>query len=118
VPAGSGDGFFRTPNRHKPVHYSAPIDLAPYHLIFLGSPIWYWRPTAFIYAFVRDHDFSGKRVVLFYTNEGGLSKDALGEWRSLVESRGGRVVDVIGIDRKKDKDVIATIDRAVDAHHW
>lgn len=114
TPSGAGDSFWKTPNRNTRVSYSAQIDLTPYDLIVLGSPIWYWRPTAFIYSFIRDRDLSGKRVVLLYTNEGGLSSQAIPEWRELVESRGGRVVDVIGIDRKKDRDVAAAVDRAVD----
>lgn len=102
VPPGSGDGFFSTPNRHATVSYMPrPVDLRPYDVIFLGSPLWYWRPSAFIYAFVRDHDLSNKRVILFYTYEGGASGALEKEWSDLVVARGGRVVDIIAVNRKK-----------------
>lgn len=105
VPPGSGDGFFSTPNRNKLVDHDPPqVDLAHYDLVLLGCPIWYWRPTAFIYSFLKRHDLHGKRVVLFFTFESSLSKDALSEWSRLVEARGGRVVDVLAFDRRKLKE--------------
>lgn len=102
VPEGSGDHFLSAPNRNKKVEIRPErIDLGMYELVFLGSPIWYWNPTAFIFEFIRSHDFTGKKVVLFYTNEGGLAEGASAEWTALVESRGGQVIDFFGINRKK-----------------
>ena len=77
------------------------LDLRPYRLIFLGTPIWYWKPSALIRSFAENHDFGGKEVVLFYTNEGGVSASALAEWRRVVEGRGAKVRDTFLIDRKQ-----------------
>ncbi|MBI2571042.1 MAG: hypothetical protein HYV63_28895 [Candidatus Schekmanbacteria bacterium] len=100
VPAGSGNGFFSTPNRHAEVgHSPSSVDLAAYSLVLVGSPIWYWHPSAFIYSFCRNLDLSGKRVVLFYTYEGGISRHALDDWKTLIANRGGIVAGVLGIDR-------------------
>jgi hypothetical protein len=79
------------------------IDLSEYELVFLGSPIWFMHPTAFIYSFIKSNDFTSKRVVLFYTYGGGLAKNAIEEWKGLVALSGGTVIDVIGIDRSDFK---------------
>ena len=104
TPEGAGDSFFSSPNRNADVAVKPRgVNLSKYRLLFLGSPIWYWHPTAFIYNFIESNDLKGKRVVLFYTFQGGLAADALDEWKARVAGRGGSVVDVIGIDRDKFK---------------
>jgi hypothetical protein len=104
VPKGAGDSYFKTPNRHDRVKYRpAHVDLSRYNLVFLGSPIWWYYATAFIYRFIKKHDLTGKRVVLFYTYHGGIRKAAVPEWKRLVASRGGKVVGVIAVNRKKLK---------------
>ena len=101
-PRGAGDSLSKTPNRHTPVRIvPSHVDLSRYRLILLGSPIWYWRPTAMIYTFIRANRFAETRVVLFYTFRGGLSNDARAEWTRLVRTRGGTVVDFVGIDTKR-----------------
>ncbi len=105
VPEGAGDSYLKAPNREENVPVAPEkIDLARYRLIFLGSPIWWWHATPYIYTFIRKNDFTGKRVVLFYTNQGGIDKDAVDEWKKLVASKNGRVVDVMAINRKELKD--------------
>ena len=104
VPESAGSCFFSTPNRVSPVIFKpARVDLGRYNLLFLGSPIWFWHPTAFIYSFINKHDLTNKKVVLFYTYKGGMGCHAIEDWKHLVASRGGEVVDVIGINRKKLK---------------
>lgn len=105
VPEGSGDSFFSSPGRNSDVKYFPrdSVNLTKYRLVFLGSPIWYWHPTAFIYSFIRNNDLVGKKVVLFYTFEGGIARDAVGEWKELVNQRGGEVIDVVSINRKIHK---------------
>ncbi|MGD0277546.1 MAG: flavodoxin [Syntrophales bacterium] len=101
VPAGSGDSMFAAPNRNDTVYVKpSKVDLTKYQLVFLGSPIWFWHPTAFIYTFVKHNDFNAKKVVLFYTNHGGLAEKAMDEWKGLVQQHGGTVIDVIGINSK------------------
>ena len=104
TPKGAGDSLLSSPNRNEDVEINpGKIDLKNYSLLFLGSPIWYWHANAYIYAFIKNNDCTGKKVVLFYTYEGGLTKDAIGEWSSLVQKQGGTVIDVIEINRRKLK---------------
>ena len=101
-PPGAGDSFFSTPGEDAEVKIEPfTIDLTPYKLIILGTPIWYWKPTAMINTFIKHSDFQGRPVVLFYTNQGGVSSGALDRWKRLVERSHGQVRDLIGINRKK-----------------
>ena len=43
------------------------IDLSQYNLIFLGSPIWWYRPAVPLWTFVEKNNFKDKIVVLFNT---------------------------------------------------
>ncbi len=104
VPAGSGDSYGSAPNRNANVEIKpATIDLKRYDLVFLGSPIWFWHPTAFIYSFAEKNDLRGKKIVLFYTYQGGISKNAVSEFTAAVQKKGGRVVGTMGINRKSFK---------------
>lgn len=105
VPEGAGDNYLKAPNRQENVPVTPEtIDLTRYRIVFLGSPIWWWHATPYIYSFIRKNDFTGKKVVLFYTNQGGIDKGAVDEWKRLVASKNGRVIDVIALDRKELKD--------------
>jgi hypothetical protein len=99
---GEGDGFFSTPRAFRPTAVDPPtVDLAPYRLVLLGAPIWYWRPSAVATSFLAALDLRGKKVVLFFTYQGGVWKSGLARWQKLVEDRGGQVAGVISINRKK-----------------
>ncbi len=101
TPEKAGDNYMNSPNRNEDASIEPRnVDLRKYGLIFLGSPVWYWHANAFIYSFIRSNNLSGKKVVLFYTYEGGISKGAVDEWKSLVRKKGGNVIDVVSINRK------------------
>jgi flavodoxin len=111
VPEGAGDSYLKAPDRGKDAPITPErVDVSRYRLVFLGSPIWWYYPAPFIYTFIRKNDFTGKRVVLFYTYQGGINKGAVEEWKKLVASKNGRVVDVIGINRGELKN--ETVDSA------
>jgi hypothetical protein len=77
------------------------IDTAPYELVLIGGPIWFWKPNALTSSFLRHADLRGKGVVLFYTFEGGgMSEATLAAFRGWAEAAGGVVRDVVGLDRK------------------
>lgn len=120
VPAGAGDSLLSFPKRNDNVEIKPlKVDLTKYQLVFLGSPIWGHHPTAFIYSFVKNNDFTSKKVVLFYTYGGGLSDDAMAEWKSIVEQHGGTVVDVIGMNSKNfksDEAMKSEINAAISQH--
>ena len=53
------------------------IHIAPYDVIFIGFPIWWYRAPTVIHSFLEIHDFSGKKIVLFATSGGsGFGKTA------------------------------------------
>jgi flavodoxin len=102
VPKGAGDNYLSAPNRHKQVwHKPKQVDLFKYRLVIIGSPIWFWYPTAYVYSFIRAHDWTGKRVVLYYTFRGGINDNAEREWKSQITNLGGTVVDFFGFNCKK-----------------
>ncbi len=49
---------------------STKADIAPYDIIFLGFPIWWFREPSIIDTFVESYDFSGKTIVPFATSGG------------------------------------------------
>ncbi len=99
VPTGSGDSLMDFPNRNETVEIKPlKVDMSKYQIVFLGSPIWAHHPTAFIYTFVKNNDFTSKKVVLFYTYNGGIASDAMDEMKALVEKQGGTVIDAFGMN--------------------
>lgn len=119
VPEGSQDSLISVPSRHENMKITPQkIDLSKYQLVFLGSPIWFMHPTAFIYSFIKNNDFTLKNVVLFYTYGGSIADDAVAEWEGLIQQKGGKVIDVIGIQHSSSQtrealevEVNAIIDR-------
>ncbi len=75
------------------------IDLSPYELIFLGSPIWWYRPAVPLWTFVEKNDFQGKRIVLFNTFNSQFKADNIVEFQKLVEQKGGAFLDHIYVRR-------------------
>ena len=59
----------RDPNS-RPALGSAPIDLAPYNVIFVGFPIWWYVAPHIINTFLESHDLTGKIIVPFVTSGG------------------------------------------------
>ncbi len=75
------------------------VDLHRYRLIFLGSPIWWYRPSPPLWTFVEKNDFSGKDVVLFNTFNSKFKAEPIKEFQREVEKKGGRLIDHIFIRR-------------------
>jgi hypothetical protein len=102
-PEAGGGWWFNSPSWKRTVPLSpAELDLTAYRLVLFGGPIWYWRPDAVINSAIRSANLTGKNVVLFYTFEGGgMSQSTEAQWRAWVTERGGTVIDVVGIDRKR-----------------
>src|SRR5262249_15233396 len=112
---GEGDSFFSTPSAGTHVEVRpARVDLDAYDLVLLGTPIWYWRPTALLLSFLRNtgSGLAGKQVVLFYTHQGGVSERAIRSWADRVGQAGARVIDVVGLDRRQLATARALEDRA------
>ncbi|MBW2208269.1 MAG: flavodoxin/nitric oxide synthase [Deltaproteobacteria bacterium] len=77
----------------------AVVDLHRYRLIFLGSPIWWYRPSPPLWTFVEKNDFSGKDVVLFNTFNSKFKAEPIKEFQREIEKKGGRLIDHIFIRR-------------------
>ncbi len=84
------------------------VDMTNYQLIFLGSPIWWYRPAVPLWTFVEKNDFQGKRIVLFNTFNSRFKDKYITEFKQLVTQRGGEFVDHISVRRGR---VFSQIDK-------
>ena len=75
------------------------IDMENYDLIFLGSPIWLFRPAPPLWTFVRNNDFTEKKVVLFNTFNSRFKQKNIDEFNTLISSKGGTPVGHIYVKR-------------------
>jgi flavodoxin len=57
--------------------------IADYDLIVIGQPVWAWRPTPAIRTYVKQNDFSGKKVALFFTFDSN-PKEAIERTKALM----------------------------------
>ena len=51
-----------------------PPDMSSYDLILVGSPVWWYTVSTPVMSFLRQADFTGKKVSAFCTHEGGIGK--------------------------------------------
>ncbi len=75
------------------------VDMGKYNLIFLGSPIWWFRPAPPLWTFVLKNNFKGKNVVLFNTFNSRFKEEEIAEFNELVTKKGGRFIDHIYVRR-------------------
>ena len=75
------------------------IDLSQYNLIFLGSPIWWYRPAVPLWTFVEKNNFKDKIVVLFNTFNSKFKSKYIEEFKKMVKKKGGKFHDHIYIKR-------------------
>lgn len=48
--------------------------LAPYDLVLVGGPVWWYTVATPVMAFMQQADFKGKRTAAFCTHEGGVGR--------------------------------------------
>lgn len=75
------------------------LDLRGYDLIFLGSPIWWYRPPPPLWAFVGRNQFHGKPVILFNSFNSRFKRKHIERFRQNLKARGGRLHDHIYVRR-------------------
>ena len=75
------------------------LDTAPYDLVFLGAPIWWYRPAPPLWTFVESNDFHGKRVVLFNTFNSRFKSEEIGAFGRLISRKRGRLIDHVHVRR-------------------
>jgi len=77
----------------------AIIDLNRYRFIFLGSPIWWYRPAVPLWTFVGKNNFQSQNIILFNTFNSRFKDKHIDEFSDLVKSKGGNLGDHIFIRR-------------------
>jgi flavodoxin len=82
-----------TPIQHE------PVDLTRYDMIFLCSPIWWFRPAVPLWSFVENHDFAGKPVFLLTTGNSRLKEELIEKFSTLVEEKNGKFLGMLFIRR-------------------
>ena len=75
------------------------IDLNRYRFIFLGSPIWWYRPAVPLWTFVVKNNFQSQNIILFNTFNSRFKDKHIDEFSDLVKSKGGNLSDHIFIKR-------------------
>ena len=75
------------------------VDLEKYDLVFIGSPIWWYRPAPPLWTFVAMNDFKRKNVVLFNTFNSRFKSEEIEKFQKEIERRGGKLIDHIFIRR-------------------
>jgi flavodoxin len=75
------------------------VDMEKYRLVFIGSPIWWYRPAPPLWTFVEKNDFKEKKVVLFNTFNSRFKSEEIEKFREAIEKKGGSLIDHIFIRR-------------------
>ncbi len=75
------------------------VDLSPYDFIFLGSPIWWYRPAVPMWSFVEKNRFQGQNVVLFNTFNSRFKDKHIQVFSDLLGEKGGKLIDHIYVRR-------------------
>ena len=64
------------------------VNLGPYDIVYLGSPIWLYSPAPPIWRFAQSNRFDGKHVVLFNTFNSKIRPEYIQAFERLVKARG------------------------------
>ena len=59
-------------------------DVAPYEVIFVGFPVWWYREPSIIDTFLESADFTGKTLVPFCTSGGSGLGESTDNFRTLA----------------------------------
>jgi flavodoxin len=81
-----------------PIQHDA-VDLSRYDLIILCSPTWWFRPAPPLWAFVENHDFSGKPVFLVMTGNSRYKERLTDKFAAGVRSKNGNFLGMLFIRR-------------------
>ena len=68
------------------------VDLSPYGLVYIGTPVWAGKPSPAIITLIDKCNFQGKDVILFATLGGSGGPKTIERMKEKIEVRGGRMV--------------------------
>ena len=91
------------------------IDLKQHERIFIGSPIWAYRPAPAINSFMYRTNLEGRSVIPFFTMGGDDSTRALANITAKIEKRQGKVIGSFAITSNElsDEQIIARAKEAI-----
>jgi flavodoxin len=109
--SGSFRAFMNWGSKIKPLD----IDLKQYERIFIGSPMWAYRPAPAINSFIYQASLEGRSVIPFFTMGGNDSDKALANIKAKIEKRQGKVVGSFAITsyNVSDEEIIARAKEAI-----
>jgi flavodoxin len=85
----------------------APATKSPaeYDLVIVGTPVWAGRPAPAILTYLKKHDFSDKKVAVFFT-QGGKKHQAIDETKALMPKSEcvGELSLINALDNKADSE--------------
>lgn len=84
------------------------LDLSKYKKVFLGSPIWFYRPAPPIFEFVKNNKFSDQEVVLFNSYNSNFGQDHIDEFKSIVMRNGAKTFEHKAVKRGRVGSQIST----------
>jgi flavodoxin len=107
-------GFAAFMNRGSKIN-PVDVDLKQYERIFIGSPIWAYRPAPAINSFIYKTNFEGRSIIPFFTMGGDNSEKALANITAKIERSQGKVVGSFAITSYKlsDEEIIARAKEAI-----
>jgi len=109
--SGSLRAFMNRGSRIKPVD----VDLKQYERIFIGSPIWAYRPAPAVNSFIYQTNFEGRIVVPFFTMGGDNADKPVANITAKIQKRQGKVAGSFAVTSYEvsDEEIIARAKEAV-----
>jgi len=81
------------------VIFPETIDMSKYQYIFLGSPIWWYRPAVPLWTAIEKNQFQGQEIILFNTFNSRFKDSYIDEFSSLIKAHGGKMTDHVYVRR-------------------
>jgi len=109
--SGSFAAFTNRGSKINPID----VDLKQYERIFVGSPVWAYRPAPAINSFIYKTNFEGRSVIPFFTMGGDNAEKALANITTKIERRQGKVAGSFAITSYgvSDEEIVARAKEAV-----
>jgi len=88
---------------------SLDINISDYDLIFIGTPVWAFKPVPAINAFIANTNFAGKKAVAFVTMGGSGDKNTIKILKEKIEAKRGTLIASFSIRTGgliKDADIV------------
>jgi len=108
---GSVAAFMNRGRKINPVD----VDLKQYERVFIGSPIWAYRPAPAVNSFIYQTNFGGRIVVPFFTMGGDNADKAVANVTAKIQKRQGKVAGSFAITSYEvsDEEITARAKEAV-----